>query len=67
MIFAFDASISNTELRVSADGRATVKSLYTDPVFRINGLLGFDILIFNDLEGRERIFAEVVGADAVAP
>ena len=67
MIFAFDASISNTELRVSADGRATVKLLYTDPVFRINGLLGFDILIFNDFEGRERTFAEVVGADAVAP
>ena len=67
MIFAFDASISKTELRVNVDGRATVKSLYTDPVLRVNGLLGLDILIFNDFEGRERTFAEVVGADAVAP
>ena len=60
-------SRSITEVIPNVDGSATVKFLYIDPVSRLNGLLGFDILIFNALEGRERILAEVVGADAVAP
>ena len=67
VIFALDASISTTELIVNDDGSATVKSLYTDPVLRVNGFDGLDVLIYKDLEGKERTLLDVVGADPVAP
>ena len=67
VILAFSASRSTTELRVNGDGSATVKSLYTIPVRRLNGFVGLDQLIYNALEGKERTWFDVVGADPVAP
>jgi hypothetical protein len=63
VISVFNASRSITETSVFPDGIATVKLLYVDPVFKLNG---FDPLV-NILSLKALTALDVVGAIADAP